>query len=300
MLRIAFPSGNNLGRRTEELFSEARIRIIRPGSRVHAIEFCGYEPLVGGMFIHPKRVISAVSNGDFDIGITGNDLLQEESLRRGIPSMLSVTELVYNRTSDAYAEVVLFAHKDDPVRIIKHFPAGATVLSEYPSLTREFFSKIQTSVTIEESPGSSEAEVPSHYRFGVALRESGESLAANNLVSVQTLMTSSAVFIANEAALRVKEKADAIHVLKLLLLGALEARSKVLLLMNVPEANQRNVLQVLPALASPTVAVLAKAGYVSMSSVVSKNKLNALIPALLKAGARGIISQPITSVIEQW
>ncbi len=300
MLRMAFPSGNNLGRRTEELFTEARIRIVRPGPRVYSIEFDGYEPLVGGMFIHPKRVISAVSDGDFDIGITGSDLLREESLSRGLLTKLVATELVYNRASDAYAEVVLYAHRDDPVRCIQHFPKGSTVLSEYPSLTREFFAKIHTPVVIEASPGSSEAEVPSHYRFGVALKESGESLSANDLVSVQTLMTSSAVFVVNEAALRVKEKAEAIHVLKLLLLGALEARNKVLLLMNVPVANREAVLQRLPALASPTIAVLAREGFVSLSSVVSKKSLNALIPALLQAGAQGIISQPITTVIEQW
>ena len=72
---------------------------------------------------------------------------------------------------------------------------------------------------------------------------------------------------------------------------------------NLPCA--RCVLDLVAALASPTIAPLAPSqtsgeAQSSISSVVPVTEINVLIPKLLKMGAKGIITMPISSVIQSW
>ena len=75
--------------------------------------------------------------------------------------------------------------------------------------------------------------------------------------------------------------------------------------MNVPNDAISAVLAHLPALGSPTIAPLAPSqasgeAQSSISSVVPVAEINILIPKLLKLGAKGIITMPISSVIQSW
>lgn len=117
---------------------------------------------------------------------------------------------------------------------------------------------------------------------------------------MKTLFISPAVLIVGKKAWENDGKREEILILIKLLQGALEARGKVLLSMNVSGEVMEEVLNILPALDKPTVATLAGGGHFSISSVVPKNEANTLIHKLLKLGARGIITLPILSVIEKW
>ncbi|MEK9151607.1 MAG: ATP phosphoribosyltransferase, partial [Patescibacteria group bacterium] len=166
-------------------------------------------------------------------------------------------------------------------------------------LTRRFFVGKQ-SIEVVESPGTAEAEVPLKYRFGMALSETGRSLRENGLVSLGIIFTSNTVLVANREALADTSKSEEIYVLKLLLLGALQARSKVLLSMNVSADILESVLKILPAMNSPTIATLADTELLSVSSAITKTGVNSLVPKLLKLGARGVMITPISSIIEKW
>ena len=57
------------------------------------------------------------------------------------------------------------------------------------------------------------------------------------------------------------------------------------------------MLAVLPSMKSPTVNELADGGGFAIETVVAKNQINTLIPALKDAGATGILELPISKII---
>jgi ATP phosphoribosyltransferase len=82
-----------------------------------------------------------------------------------------------------------------------------------------------------------------------------------------------------------------------LLTGTLDARGKVLVKMNVGADQLAAVLELVPSLKAPTVNELAAGGGFAVETVVAKNEINTLIPALKDAGATGILEMPISKII---
>jgi ATP phosphoribosyltransferase len=131
----------------------------------------------------------------------------------------------------------------------------------------------------------------------VDLTETGSSLEANDLRAIATVMESTNRLIANREAWKNRWKRNKIENLGVLLQGALNAATKVGLKMNVPEANLKAVLKVLPALRNPTVSHLAKEGWVAVETIVDEHTVRRIVPGLKKAGAEGIVEYPLNKVI---
>ena len=91
-------------------------------------------------------------------------------------------------------------------------------------------------------------------------------------------------------------KRRAMEQLMTLLRGALEARGKVLLKVNVTAEHRDAVLAVLPSAKSPTVNQLANGDY-AIESVVPKAGINLVIPALTEAGATDLLEIPISKIV---
>jgi len=104
--------------------------------------------------------------------------------------------------------------------------------------------------------------------------------------------------IANPIAYADAEKRRAMEQLQTLLLGALEARGRVLVKLNVDEANLQSVIELLPALKSPTVSKLFGEDGYAVETVVAKSDINILIPALKDHGATGILELPISKIVQ--
>ena len=83
----------------------------------------------------------------------------------------------------------------------------------------------------------------------------------------------------------------------MLLTGALEARGRVLLKLNVEAPDLDAVIALLPALKSPTVSKLYGEDGFAVETVVAKAEINTLIPALKDAGAMGIIELPMAKIV---
>jgi ATP phosphoribosyltransferase len=82
-----------------------------------------------------------------------------------------------------------------------------------------------------------------------------------------------------------------------LLVGAATARSKVLIKLNVADADLARVLAVLPSMKAPTVNELADSGFHAVETVVDKAGVNRLIPTLKSAGAFDILELPISKIV---
>jgi ATP phosphoribosyltransferase len=131
----------------------------------------------------------------------------------------------------------------------------------------------------------------------VELTETGSTLRRHGMRIVETLLESQTVLIANRAAHADAEKRQAMRDLETLLTGALAARGKVLVKLNVSEDNLDRVLEILPAMKSPTVSRLSQEHDFAVETVVEKSRINTLIPQLKDRGATDIIELPISKIV---
>jgi ATP phosphoribosyltransferase len=131
----------------------------------------------------------------------------------------------------------------------------------------------------------------------VEITETGRALRAAGLRVLDTILVSYTELIANPAAYADPEKRKAMEQLQALLTGALEARGRVLVKLNVDNDRLDAVIDLLPALRAPTVNELFGGGAYAVETVVPKSDINTLIPALREAGATGIITYALNKVI---
>ena len=127
--------------------------------------------------------------------------------------------------------------------------------------------------------------------------ETGTTIKAHGLRIIADLMHTNTRLIANKEAWANPAKRAKIEQINMLLKGALEAESLVGLKMNVPAEKVDTIMDILPSLASPTVAHLHNSSWVSVEIVVAKPVVRDLIPDLIQAGAEGIIEYPLNKVV---
>jgi ATP phosphoribosyltransferase len=154
------------------------------------------------------------------------------------------------------------------------------------------------SAKVFTSHGATEAKIPDIVDAIVDLTETGSSLRKAGLKVIETLLTSKTELLANRAAYEDLQTRAAMDDIVLLVTGALVARGKTLLKLNVAAADLEAVLDVLPSMASPTVMPLATGELRAVETVVAKQGVNTLIPALKAAGARDILEIAIAKIVE--
>ena len=131
----------------------------------------------------------------------------------------------------------------------------------------------------------------------VDVTETGSSLRANAMRIVETVVTSTTQLIANNEAWKNAWKRSKIEALAVLLQGAITAREKVGVKMNVPKESLQAVLDVLPAMRKPTISELSGGDGYAVESIVDEVVVRQLVPELKRAGAEGIVEYPLNKVI---
>jgi ATP phosphoribosyltransferase len=150
---------------------------------------------------------------------------------------------------------------------------------------------------VEFSWGATEVKVPDLVDAIVDVTETGSSLRANKLRILETIMDSSPQLIANRKAMEDPWKKLKIEKMVLLLQGAFNARDKVGLKMNLPEAKLGELLKALPALRNPTIAHLATPEWVAVETIIDESIVREIIPQLKALGAEGIIEYPLNKLV---
>jgi ATP phosphoribosyltransferase len=192
---------------------------------------------------------------------------------------------------------VLAVAADSPVQGVADLPAGVRVHTEYPELTKRYFAEKGIDAKVSLSYGATEAKVPDIADAVVEITETGRALRAAGLRVIETVLVSHTELIASPASYADPDKRTAMEELQTLLTGALEARGRVLIKLNVDQANLDAVIGLLPALKSPTVSQLFGEEAYAVETVVAKSEINILIPALKQYGATGIIELPISKIV---
>ena len=290
MLTIVLPKGS-LERATLQLFEDADLAIQRSSEVDYRASID--DPRVADVrILRPQEIPRYVAEGRFDLGVTGRDWIEETGA-----DVVSLTELHYSKATARPIRVVLAVAADSPAQGIADLPAGLRVHTEYPEITARYFTDHGVDAEVSLSYGATEAKVPDIADAIVEITETGRALHAAGLKIIETLLVSYTELVANPVAFADPEKRLAMEQLQVLLTGALEARGRVLLKLNVDAANLDVVIGLLPALRSPTVSELFGGDGFAVETVVAKNEINILIPALKALGATGIIELPIAKIV---
>lgn len=292
MLRWVLPKGS-LEEGTMRLLEEADLVPKRKGDRDYKISID--DPRIGEVrVLRPQEIPIYVEKGYFDLGITGWDWVVETG-----SDVVDVMDLFYNKSSFGHSvKIVLAVAEDYPVERAEDIPPGSRISTEYPRLTQEFFNNLGIPVEIYRSYGATEAKVPDIADAIVDITETGTTFRRQGLKIIATLLESTTRLIANKESYADPQKKAEIEDIKTLLQGAIAARGKVLIKLNVREEDMEKVIEILPAAKSPTIAKLFGTGYYAVESVVPKKDINLLIPRLKQRGAEDILELPISKIVD--
>jgi ATP phosphoribosyltransferase len=291
MLRIVLPKGS-LERATLQLFEDADLGVMR-SSDVDYRANIDDPRVVDVTILRPQEIPRYIADGLFDLGITGRDWIEETGV-----DVATLAQLHYSKATARPIRIVLAVAGDSTWRSAADLPPGVRVHTEYTELTRRYLEKHGVDARISLSYGATEAKVPEIADAVVELTETGRALRAAGLRILDTVLVSHTELIANADAYEDPDKRKAMEQLRTLLLGALEARGRVLVKLNVDEANLQSVIELLPALKSPTVSKLFGEDGYAVETVVAKSDINVLIPELKDHGATGILELPIGKIVQ--
>ena len=293
MLRLVLPTGS-LEKATLELFKEADLEV-RRSSDVDYRASIDDPRVVDVRILRPQEIPVYIAEGRFDLGITGRDWIEERDA-----SVESLAILGYSKATERPIHVVLAVPNDSSWNSLEDLAAhGAPirVATEYPGLTARTMAAAGITAEVVLSYGATEAKVPDIADCVVEITETGRALRAAGLKVIHTLLVSHTELIANRDAAADPVKRHAMEQLRSLLLGTLEARTKVLVKLNVPADRLDDVLALLPSMRSPTIAELSGGVGFALETVVAKAEINILIPALKDAGASDLLEIPLAKII---
>lgn len=283
------PKGS-LERATLDLFAAADLPVLRSSAVDYKASID--DPRISEVrILRPQEIPTYVAEGLFDVGVTGRDWVEETG-----SDVVSLGELKYSKATALPIRVVVAVAADSPAMRIEDLTEGVRVSTEYPELTRRFFAGRGITADIRLSYGASEAKIPDIADCIVDITETGRALRAAGLRIIDEILTSYTEVIANRRALDDPAKRHAMQQLMTLLNGTLDARGQVLVKLNVSAEQFKAVVGLLPSMGSPTVSELSGGGF-AVESVVAKELINVLIPALKDAGATAILELPISKII---
>ena len=287
-LRMGLPSGS-LQSATVELFAKAGYKITIDSRSV----FPRFDdPGISAVLFRAQEISRYVVEDIVDCGLTGHDWVVEND---NVNDIVEVCELEYSRASSNPIRWVLAVPEESEIQKPEDFD-GKIVATELVKTTERYFKQKGVKVHVEFSWGTT--EIKARLLDGIVdCTETGSSLRANNLRIIDTLLRSTTRFIASKSAWANPAKREKLENIAMLLKGAIEARSKVGLKMNVPEARLTEVIGFLPSEKSPTVSRLADGAWVAVEVILEEKQERELIPRLKRAGATGIITYPLNKVI---
>src|SRR3990172_2626396 len=290
MLRLVIPKGS-LEQQTLRLFEEADLRVRRGSDRDYHGSIDD-ERIERVSLLRPQEIPTYVQDGLFALGITGEDWIAETEADVEV-----LTALSYAKSGTGHGtNVVLAVPTDHPANNAREMPAGSRISTEFERMTRRYFEDLGIDVHVVWSFGATEAKVPEIVDAIVDITETGSTLRAHGMKIIETLMTSEPVLVANRQAAADPPKRRARDDITTLLLGALAAEGRVLIKLNVAEADLAKVLEVVPSMKSPTVSSLQEGGF-AIETVVDKSQINRLIPELKSRGATDILEIPISKIV---
>jgi ATP phosphoribosyltransferase len=284
-LRLAVPNKGRLSERSVQILKQAGLEIEDSDDRKLFATVKSRDFAV--MFVRASDIVSFVSKGAVDVGITGKDLVLEAGL-----DVKSVYDLNFG-----HCRLSVAAPETSGITEVKDIKDGSVVATSFPNLTKKYFAKAGKKIEVTVISGA--AEVTPH--IGVAdlivdLVSSGSTLKVNHLKEVAVIARSNAVVIVNEESY--KSKREEIDELVAAIESVENAANRKYLMADVPTKSLEAVRKYFPGIAGPTVMNIAgRDDVVAVHVVIDKDKAYDAITKLKKLGATGILIVPIDRMV---
>lgn len=287
VLKLGIPKGS-LEEATVNLFAKAGYRIkISSRSYFPSID----DDEIECTLIRAQEIARYVADGVLDAGLTGKDWVQENRA-----DVEEIADLVYSKVSARPVRWVLAVPNDSPIKSVKDLQ-GKRIATEVVNMTEDYLKKHGVTASVEFSWGATEVKPPKLADAIVEVTETGNSLKANNLRIVETLMESNTKFIMNKDSFKDEWKKNKVDRLVLMLKGAMAANQKVGMLMNVPKKSLDAVMEILPPEVKPTIANLTDENWVDLTVILEEKLVREIVPDLKKVGAEDIVEFPLNKII---
>ena len=270
------------------------------------------DPQIIVKMLRPQEIPTLVSEGLYDVGITGKDWVGETKA-----DVEPILDLEYGkiklviafpdnyRYKDLDAMIADYAKKKKTLRISSEYLTTASkFIKQCKSYKKYFGSKDPQIVTpwlrlgnnkkvqIHLSFGATEAKPPEDVDAIMDVTETGTTLQQNNLKIVDKVLESSAHLIVNKKSLKDKSKREKIFDIVTLMRGAVHGRKYLHIYLNVEEKNLKKLLKDMPSLKRPTVSPLSEDGWYGVNTVILKSEYHKLIPKLRKIAQGLVVHEP--------
>jgi ATP phosphoribosyltransferase len=307
-LRFAIPKGS-LEKATYDFLERAMFNIY---GKERSYRPTTNDPDLLLKILRPQEIPIYVSEGLYDIGITGLDWVKETEANVKI-----LLDLEYGKVSLVMA-VPKTLNVNSTDELIKQYFDSMKVLrisTEYPRLVSKYISSLEIykklygeakpiiitpwwkigekdKVQIYLSFGATEAKPPDEADAIADISETGTTLEQNNLKAIDTIIKSSAVLIANPQSLNDQTKREKIYDIVAQFKGVIESKKKYHIFVNVKEENLEELLRILSALKSPTVSSLAKKGWYAVNTVIERSEYLKILPKLRRLAQGLVLYEP--------
>jgi ATP phosphoribosyltransferase len=270
------------------------------------------DPQITVKMLRPQEIPNLVSEGLYDVGITGEDWIGETKA-----NVEQILDLEYGKIKlviaipDKYkfknldAMISDYAKKKKILRISSEYLTTASkFLKQLKSYKKFYGSKEPLIVTpwvrlgtnknvqIHLSFGATEAKPPDDVDAIMDVTETGTTLQQNKLKIIDKVLESNAILVANKNSLKDKAKRGKIFDIVTLMKGAVHGRKYLHIYVNVKEENLKNLLKEIPSLKKPTVSPLSEKGWYGVNTVIQKSDFHKIIPKLRKIAQGLVVHEP--------
>src|SRR5277367_2654442 len=180
VLRFGLPKGS-LQESTIALMAKAGWKV-STGSRSYVPRTD--DPELELRLIRAQEISRYVEHGFLDVGLTGADWIAENN-----SDVHVVGEIAYSKQTTNPARWVLAVPNDSAIQSVKDLQ-GKRIATELVEMTRRWLKKNGVTAEVEFSWGATEVKAPELVDAIVEVTETGQSLRANKLRIVDTLLVS--------------------------------------------------------------------------------------------------------------
>ncbi|KAL8387604.1 hypothetical protein RB595_009796 [Gaeumannomyces hyphopodioides] len=275
------------------------------------------------IFLPAADIPTFVGEGRVDLGITGEDQVQEHDAgvraanraRRGSSGLASPDagdgdgeqkqrgcETVLDLGFGACKLQVQVPQKGSfasPADLV-----GKNIGTSFVHLAEKYFAKLETAARLSGGAGDGESAPPklrtkiielsgsveAACALGVAdgivdLVESGETMKAAGLMAIDTVVESSAILIKSKSP----SKPELVELIASRIRGVITAQRYVLCQYNIERSRLAEAKAITPGKRAPTITAIDQEGAVAVSAMVEKKKIAPVMDELTKVGATDIL-----------
>jgi ATP phosphoribosyltransferase len=282
MLRIAVQSKGRLYEDSMQLFAEIGIKL---SSAKRTLLIASTNFPVEVLFLRDDDIPQSVADGVADVGIVGENEFVERNEDAVIEKRLGFSK----------CRLSLAIPKEIDYSGIEWFE-GKKIATSYPHILHTYFD--QKGITAHTHVITGSVEIAPGIGLSDAIFDivsSGSTLVSNHLKEVEVLMKSEAVLIGTPGLSG--EKREILNELMFRIDAVQTAEGKKYIMLNAPNDQLDNIIDVFPGIKSPTIMPLAKEGWSSVHSVLDEKRFWEIIGKLKALGAEGILVIPIEKMI---